>query len=144
MVHENRLVINHIDETDNGKYSCHAFNDFDRKGKKTEYIMNVISKKIFSLVERRKQQINYFELPIVPPQLSPIPPKEISIDENYHSRQVSFTCHVERGSVENLSLSWLYANNTRVQVVITKKETKKNSFTMISKMMNQLIRIHKY
>ena len=48
MVHENRLIINYIDETDNGRYSCHAYNDFDRKGQKTSYLVNVISTKKIS------------------------------------------------------------------------------------------------
>jgi hypothetical protein len=44
VIRENRLIINYVDETDNGRYSCHAFNDYDQKGQKTEYTLNVISK----------------------------------------------------------------------------------------------------
>jgi hypothetical protein len=45
VIRENRLIINYVDETDNGRYICHAFNDYDKKGQKAEYILNVISKK---------------------------------------------------------------------------------------------------
>jgi hypothetical protein len=55
---------------------------------------------------------------IVPPVLSPIPEIEISIDKNLTSPLVSFTCRVIRGSMDTLSLQWLYANNTPVQVKI--------------------------
>jgi len=53
---------------------------------------------------------------LVPPVLSPIPQIEISFDENLSSQRVSFTCRVLRGSIDDLSLQWLYANNTPVQV----------------------------
>ncbi|CAF3998277.1 unnamed protein product, partial [Rotaria sp. Silwood2] len=95
IVRGNRLIINYVDQTDNGRYSCHAFNDFDQKGQKTEYILNVI----------------------IPPHLSPIPQIEINIDENFPSKQVGFTCRVERASIESLSVEWLYANNTPVQAI---------------------------
>ena len=42
MVRGNQLTINYVDETDNGKYTCHAYNEFDKKGAKTEYNLNVI------------------------------------------------------------------------------------------------------
>jgi len=49
---------------------------------------------------------------------------EISIDENFPSQRITFSCRVERGSSENLSLEWLYANNTPVQVKSNRKTTK--------------------
>ena len=52
IVRENRLIINYVDETDNGRYSCHAFNDFDQKGQKTEYILRTISKNKFSYKDK--------------------------------------------------------------------------------------------
>ena len=51
---------------------------------------------------------------LVPPRLSPIEPIELSLDER-HPQRVSFTCRVERGSSESLSLEWQYLNNTAVQ-----------------------------
>lgn len=36
-------MINNIDETDNGRYICRAFNNYDKNGEKSEYILNVIS-----------------------------------------------------------------------------------------------------
>ncbi len=42
MVRGNQLTINYVDETDNGKYTCHAYNEYDRKGLRTEYNLNVI------------------------------------------------------------------------------------------------------
>ena len=42
VIRENRLIINNVDETDIGRYSCHAFNDYDRRGQKAEYMLNVI------------------------------------------------------------------------------------------------------
>lgn len=51
---------------------------------------------------------------IVPPRLSKIEPVEINLDEQQPQR-VSFTCRVERGSSESLSLEWQYLNNTAVQ-----------------------------
>jgi len=53
---------------------------------------------------------------LVPPELLPIQPVEISIDDEYSSRRVSFSCRVQRGSTENLSLEWFYPNETIVQV----------------------------
>jgi len=44
MVRGNTLVINYVDETDNGRYSCQAFNDYDRQGQKAEYNLNVVGK----------------------------------------------------------------------------------------------------
>ena len=44
VVRGNQLTINYVDEADNGKYSCQAFNEFDRKGQRAEYNLNVISK----------------------------------------------------------------------------------------------------
>ncbi|CAF0882348.1 unnamed protein product [Rotaria sp. Silwood1] len=95
IVRENRLIINYVDQTDSGRYSCHAFNDFDQKGQKTEYILNIT----------------------IPPRLSPIPQIEVNFDENFRSKQVGFICRVERASTESLSLEWLYANNTPVQAI---------------------------
>ncbi|CAF0901870.1 unnamed protein product [Rotaria sordida] len=95
IIRGNRLIINYVDQTDSGRYSCHTFNDFDKKGQKTEYILNVI----------------------IPPYLLPISPIEISIDENFPLKQVGFICRVERASIDSLSLEWLYANNTSVQAI---------------------------
>ena len=44
MIHGNTLVINYVDETDNGRYSCQAFNDYDRRGQRAEYMLNVIGR----------------------------------------------------------------------------------------------------
>ena len=44
VVRGNQLTINYVDETDNGKYSCQAFNEYDRKGQRAEYDLNVIGK----------------------------------------------------------------------------------------------------
>lgn len=41
---------------------------------------------------------------------------EINYDEN-HPQRVIFTCRVERGSSESLSLEWQYLNNTPIQSV---------------------------
>ncbi len=107
MVRGNQLTINYVDETDNGKYTCHAYNEYDRKGSRTEYNLNVI----------------------VPPRLSPIAPVEINFDEQYPQR-VSFTCRVERGSSESLSLEWQYLNNTPIQttngITIDKQQLESN------------------
>ncbi|UJR34965.1 hypothetical protein I4U23_027743 [Adineta vaga] len=95
IVRENRLIINYVDETDNGRYTCHAFNDFDRKGERIDYILNVI----------------------IPLQLSSISPIEISIDNKFPTQRVTFSCRVQRGSSTNLSLEWFYSNNTRVEPI---------------------------
>ena len=42
VVRGNTLVINYVDETDNGRYSCQTFNDYDRRGQRAEYLLNVI------------------------------------------------------------------------------------------------------
>ncbi|CAM4776000.1 unnamed protein product [Rotaria magnacalcarata] len=91
----NRLIINHVDETDSGRYSCHVFNDFDPKGQKIDYTLHVI----------------------IPPNLLPIAQQEITIDENFPSRRVGFTCRLERGSIENFSLEWLDTHNKPVQAI---------------------------
>ncbi|CAF0836880.1 unnamed protein product [Rotaria sordida] len=92
VVRGNQLTINYVDETDNGKYSCQAYNEFDRKGQRAEYNLNVI----------------------VPPRLLPIEPIEINLDEQ-HPQRVSFVCRIDRGSSESLSLEWQYLNNTPIQ-----------------------------
>jgi len=46
IVRGNTLIINHVDETDNGRYSCQAFNDYDRRGQRAEYMLNVIGNDI--------------------------------------------------------------------------------------------------
>ncbi|UJR25993.1 hypothetical protein I4U23_007340 [Adineta vaga] len=92
VVRGNQLTINYVDETDNGKYSCHAYNEYDNRGLRAEYNLNVI----------------------VPPRLSPMAPIEINLDEQ-HPQRVSFECRVERGSSESLSLEWQYLNNTPIQ-----------------------------
>jgi hypothetical protein len=107
VVRGNQLTINYVDETDNGKYTCHAYNEYDRKGLRTEYNLNVI----------------------VPPRLSPIAPVEINFDEN-HPQRISFVCRVERGSLESLSLEWQYLNNTPIQttngITIDKQQLESN------------------
>lgn len=66
---------------------------------------------------------------LVPPRLSPIAPIEIDLDEQ-HPQRVSFTCRVERGSAESLSLEWKYSNNTDIQatngIVIDKTHLETN------------------
>ena len=107
VVRGNQLTINYVDETDNGKYTCHAYNEYDQKGQRTEYNLNVI----------------------VPPRLSAIAPVEINLDE-HHPQRVSFACRVERGSAESLSLEWQYANNTPIQegngITINKQHLQSN------------------
>ncbi|CAF1442130.1 unnamed protein product [Adineta ricciae] len=93
VVRENRLIINYVDETDNGRYTCHAFNDYDKQGQRIDYNLNVI----------------------IPLQLSQILPIEISIDDQFPTQRVTFSCRVLRGSSTNLSLEWFYPNNTLVQ-----------------------------
>jgi hypothetical protein len=61
---------------------------------------------------------------LVPPVVLPIHPIETSIDDNFPSQHVRFSCRVERGSPENLSLQWLYANNTPVEVKLNTKTLK--------------------
>ncbi|CAF1419129.1 unnamed protein product [Adineta ricciae] len=92
VVRGNQLTINYVDETDNGKYSCHAYNEYDPKGLRAEYNLNVI----------------------VPPRLAPMAPIEINLDD-HHPQQISFQCRVERGSSESLSLEWQYLNSTPIQ-----------------------------
>ncbi|CAF1311063.1 unnamed protein product [Rotaria magnacalcarata] len=92
VVRGNQLTINYVDETDNGKYSCQAYNEYDNRGQRAEYNLNVI----------------------VPPRLSTIEPTEINLDEQ-HPQRVSFMCRIERGSTESLSLEWQFLNNTAVQ-----------------------------
>ena len=43
VIRDNRLIINHVDETDNGQYSCLAQNNYDRIGRKTEFSLRTIS-----------------------------------------------------------------------------------------------------
>ncbi|CAM2704547.1 unnamed protein product [Rotaria socialis] len=86
----NTLVINYVDETDNGRYSCQVFNDYDRRGQRAEYMLNVI----------------------VPPRLAPISPIKINFDENTPPQRVVFTCRVLRGSAESLSLEWVLNDGT--------------------------------
>lgn len=50
VVRGNQLTINYVDESDNGKYFCQAFNEFDRKGQRAEYDLNVIGKIIFAIM----------------------------------------------------------------------------------------------
>ncbi len=45
---------------------------------------------------------------------------EINFDENFPTQKITFSCRLERGSTHNLSLEWLYANNTPVQVIFDK------------------------
>lgn len=52
MVRGNQLTINYVDEKDNGKYSCQAFNEFDQKGQRAEYNLSVIGK-------RREEKITH-------------------------------------------------------------------------------------
>ena len=61
------------------------------------------------------------DLMVVPPLLSSIPPTEINLDDSYPSQRAVFTCHLERGSFEELSLTWLHSDNRPVQV--TRKES---------------------
>lgn len=44
IIRGNRLIINQVDQTDNGRYICHAFNDYDKIGQKVEFMLNIISK----------------------------------------------------------------------------------------------------
>lgn len=44
VVRGNTLVINYVDETDNGRYSCQVFNDYDRRGQRAEYQLSVIGR----------------------------------------------------------------------------------------------------
>ncbi|CAF4879276.1 unnamed protein product [Rotaria sp. Silwood1] len=95
IVRGNTLVINYVDETDNGRYSCQAFNDYDRRGQRAEYMLNVI----------------------VPPRLAPIPPIKINLDETTPPQRAVFTCRVLRGSAESLTLEWVLIDGTPVQPI---------------------------
>ena len=53
---------------------------------------------------------------IVPPIISPIPQIEISMNEESISRSIRFSCRLQRGSIENLSFQWFYANQTLIEV----------------------------
>lgn len=44
VVRGNQLTINYVDETDNGKYTCQAYNEFDVEGQRVEYNLTVIGK----------------------------------------------------------------------------------------------------
>ncbi|CAF1613142.1 unnamed protein product, partial [Didymodactylos carnosus] len=90
MAHGNSLTINYVDETDNGKYTCHAYNEYDRQGQKVEYMLNVVA----------------------PPRLLPIPPVEINLDNR--PQQATFQCRIERGTAESLSLEWQLMDHTPV------------------------------
>ena len=58
VIRGNTLVINYVDETDNGRYSCQVFNDYDRRGQRAEYLLNVIG-----LIERlRIENENFFSI----------------------------------------------------------------------------------
>ena len=57
------------------------------------------------------------DLMVAPPLLSSIPPMEINLDESYPSQRAVFTCHLERGTLEGLSLTWLHSDNRPVQVI---------------------------
>ncbi|UJR10788.1 hypothetical protein I4U23_014975 [Adineta vaga] len=95
VVRGNTLVINYVDETDNGRYSCQAFNDYDRRGQRAEYMLNVI----------------------VPPRLAPIPPIKVNLDENTPPQRVVFQCRVLRGSADSLSLEWVLVDGTPLQPI---------------------------
>ncbi|CAF1391848.1 unnamed protein product [Adineta steineri] len=95
VVRGNTLVINYVDETDNGRYSCQAFNDYDRRGQRAEYMLNVI----------------------VPPRLAPIPQIKVNLDENSPPQRAVFTCRVLRGSADSLSLEWILTDGTPVQPI---------------------------
>jgi hypothetical protein len=105
-------VINYVDETDNGRYSCQAFNDYDRRGQRAEYMLNVIGN---HLSHRKLTLFDYFYFS-VPPRLAPIPPIKINLDENSPPQRAVFTCRVLRGSSDSLSLEWLLSDGTPVQV----------------------------
>jgi hypothetical protein len=51
IVRGNRLIINNVDETDNGRYICHAFNNYDKIGQIKDYLLNVISKEKENLLD---------------------------------------------------------------------------------------------
>jgi hypothetical protein len=108
VVRGNQLTINYVDETDNGKYSCHAYNEYDNKGQRAEYNLNVIGNQI------KNNCRMFIVFYLVPPRLSAIAPVEINFDEHRPER-VSFPCRVERGSSEGLSLEWQYLNKTPIQ-----------------------------
>jgi hypothetical protein len=108
VIRGNQLTINYVDESDNGKYSCQAFNEFDRKGQRAEYNLNVIG---------MWENIGWINKPflfIVPPRLSIMHPIEVNLDAQYPQR-ISFQCRVERGSSNSLSLEWQYLNHTPIQ-----------------------------
>ena len=104
-------MINYVDETDNGRYSCQAFNDYDRRGQRAEYMLNVIGNSATNGLHLR--QLCFI---LVPPRLEPIPPIKVNLDENTPPQRAVFQCRVLRGSADSLSLEWLLADGTPVQV----------------------------
>lgn len=45
-------MINSVDETDNGRYSCHAVNNYDRIGQRAEFTLKTIGKTQIESIER--------------------------------------------------------------------------------------------
>lgn len=44
LVRGNRLLINYVDQTDQGRYVCQAVNNYDRQGQRAEYDLRVLGK----------------------------------------------------------------------------------------------------
>ena len=96
LVRGNRLLINFVDQTDQGQYVCHAVNDYDRQGQRAEYDLRVL----------------------IPPELHPIAPLDIRLDENHSPQQATFTCRLLRGSPAGLTLQWIWPAHPFLEVTL--------------------------
>ena len=118
----NTLVINYVDETDNGRYSCQTFNDYDRRGQRAEYMLNVIGRDPSGSIDE-----SILLALLVPPRLSPIAPIKVNLDENTPPQRAVFTCRILRGATDNLNLEWLLADGTPVQVQFDERRDMPNN-----------------
>jgi hypothetical protein len=62
VVRGNRLLINYIDQTDHGRYVCHAVNNYDRQGQRAEYNLRVLGKEDASRERERENESLQFLL----------------------------------------------------------------------------------
>ena len=55
LVRGNRLLINYVDQTDQGRYVCQAVNNYDRQGQRAEYDLRVLGKE---QSQRERERVN--------------------------------------------------------------------------------------
>lgn len=67
---------------------------------------------------------------VVPPELLPISPIEIRLDESYSPPQATFVCRLNRGSTEGLKLEWIFPDDqfNRVRLHAERETTVKEIF----------------